>query len=208
MRPYRAPTARRRVRLGELLVEAGVVTRPPPHHAPPQPPATGDRLGKVLVGMGLATQDAIAKAVANQLGIEYINIQALTIADDVLTSLPETVIRRHQVIPIRVEDNVMVLGMVDPLDVVALDDIRRLTDREVLPAAITLDGYQSAVNKYPALESSLDQVIQEIRPSDVGEEEPALDKLREIVEDAPVVRLGNLMLVQAGRQGGRRSPRG
>jgi type IV pilus assembly protein PilB len=201
MRPYRAPTARRRVRLGELLVEAGLITRPQLDQALQQQTATGDRLGKVLVAMGLATQDAIAKAVANQMGIEYVNIQTLTIADDVLTSLPETVIRRHQVIPIRVEDNVLVLGMVDPLDVVALDDIRRLTDREVLPAAITPDGYLSAVNTYPALESSLDQVIQEIRPSDVGEEEPGLDKLREIVEDAPVVRLVNLMLVQAVRQG-------
>lgn len=201
MRPYKAPTARRRVRLGELLVEAGLITRPQLDQALQQQTATGDRLGKVLVGMGLATQDAIAKAVANQLGIEYINIQGLTIPDDVLTSLPETVIRRHQVIPIRVEGNVMVLGMVDPLDVVALDDIRRLTDREVLPAAITADGFQSAVNKYPALESSLDQVIQEIRPSDVAEEEPGLDRLREIVEDAPVVRLVNLMLVQAVRQG-------
>ncbi|MDR7419651.1 MAG: type II secretion system ATPase GspE [Armatimonadota bacterium] len=201
MRQSKPAQPRRRVRLGEILVEAGLITQEQLDRALQQQQATGDRLGKVLVTMGLASQDAIARAVANQLGIEYVAIQTLNIPDDVLTSLPESVIRRHQVIPVRHEDNTLVLGMVDPLDVLALDDVRRATTREVVPAAITLDGYQAAVNKYPALEGSLDQVIQEIRPSDVGEEEPGLDKLREIVEDAPVVRLVNLMLVQAVRQG-------
>ncbi len=201
MKPSKSMTARRRVRLGELLVEAGLITRPQLDQALQAQHVGGERLGKVLVSMGLATPDAIAKAIANQLGLEYVNVQALSIPDDVITALPEQLIRRHQVIPVRIEGEALVLGMVDPLDVVALDDIRRFADREVIPAAITQDGFQHAVNKYPAFESSLDQVIQEIRPSDVGEEEPGLDKLREIVEDAPVVRLVNLMLVQAVRQG-------
>jgi type IV pilus assembly protein PilB len=184
-----------------MLVEAGLITPTQLEQALERQQESGDRLGRVLVAMGVATQDAIARAVANQLGIEYVNIQTATISDEILTSLPENVIRRHQVVPVRVDDNTLVLGMVDPLDVLALDDVRRVTEHEVVPAAITLDGFQAVVNKYPALESSLDQVIQEIRPSDVGEEEPGLDKLREIVEDAPVVRLVNLMLVQAVRQG-------
>ncbi len=201
MRPFKSVASRRRVRLGELLVEAGLITQAQLDQALQAQHAGGERLGKVLVGMGLATQDAIAKVIASQLGIEYVNVQAMTIPDEVITALPEPLIRRHQVIPLRLEGEALVLGMVDPLDVIALDDIRRFADREVVPAAITPDGFQNAVNKYPALEGSLDQVIQEIRPSDVGEEEPGLDKLREIVEDAPVVRLVNLMLVQAVRQG-------
>jgi type IV pilus assembly protein PilB len=201
MKQFRPAIARRRIRLGELLVEAGLITQSQLEKALAQQASTGERLGHALVSMGLTTPDAIARAVADQLGIEYINVAALTISDDVLTSLPEAVIRRHQVIPIREEENSLVLGMVDPLDVLALDDVRRATTREVIPAAITLDAYQAIVNQYPVFESSLDQVIQEIRPTDVGEEEPALEKLREIVEDAPVVRLVNLMLVQAVRQG-------
>jgi type IV pilus assembly protein PilB len=202
MRPSRLATARRRARLGELLVEARLITAEQLEKALEVQQQSGERLGKVLVTLALATQDAIARAVASQLGIEYINVQTVEIAEDVLTALPEALIRRHSVIPLRLtEDNALVLGMVDPLDIIALDDIRRLVEREVVPAAITLDGFQHAVNKYPALEGSLDQVIQEIRPADVGEEEPSLDKLREVVEDAPVVRLVNLMLVQAVRQG-------
>ena len=201
MKPSRGAAVRRRVRLGEVLVEAGLITRVQLDQALLQQNTTGERLGKVLVSMGVATQDAIAKAIASQLGVEYVNLQALTIPDDVLTTLPEAVIRRYQVMPVRADGDALVVGMVDPLDVVALDDIRRVVDRDLIPAVITQEGFQNAVNQYPALESSLDQVIQEIRPVDVGEEEPGIDKLREIVDDAPVVRLVNLMLVQAIRQG-------
>jgi type IV pilus assembly protein PilB len=202
MRPSRIATARRRARLGELLVEARLISAEQLEKALEVQQQSGERLGKVLVTLAMATQDAIARAVASQLNIEYVNVQTVEISEDVLTALPEALIRRHSVIPLKLtDDNALVLGMVDPLDIIALDDIRRLVEREVVPAAITQDGFQHAVNKYPALEGSLDQVIQEIRPSDVGEEEPSLDKLREVVEDAPVVRLVNLMLVQAVRQG-------
>ncbi len=201
MRPSRSPTSRRRVRLGEILVEAGLITSAQLEKALSAQNASGDRLGRVLVSQGLTTQEAISKAVASQMGIEYVNVQSVGIPEEVLTAVPEWLIRRHQVIPLRREGNTLVVGMVDPLDVVALDTVRRVAKLDLVPAAITPEGFQHAVNQYPALEGTLDQVIQEIRPADVGEEEPGLDRLREIVEDAPVVRLVNLMLVQAVRQG-------
>lgn len=177
MRPSRGPTARRRVRLGEVLVEAGLITRSQLEQALKAQQTNGDRLGRVLVTMGLATPDAIAKAIANQLGIEYVNLQAMTIPEQVITLLPEAVIRRYQVMPLRADGEALVLGMVDPLDVLALDDIRRVVERELIPAAITQEGFQHAVNEYPALESTLDSVIQEIRPTEMGEDEPGIDKL-------------------------------
>ncbi len=202
MRPSKTQVARRRVRLGEVLVESSLITRAQLDHALQAQQSSGDRLGKVLVALGLATQDAIAKAIANQIGIEYAHIQGATIPEGVLTSLPEALIRRYQVIPLRVDGEALVLGMVDPLDILALDDIRRVVERDIIPAAITPDGFQHAVNQYPAMDHSLDQVIQEIRQSDViTEDEVGIDKLRQITEEAPVVRLVNLMLVQAVRQG-------
>ncbi|MDR7544994.1 MAG: hypothetical protein QN120_12175, partial [Armatimonadota bacterium] len=156
MKPPRSLT-RRRIPLGELLVEAGLITRQQLDQALQSQRVTGHRLGRVLVSMGLATPEAIARAVAGQLGIEFVELQAITIPDDVLTVLPETLIRRHQVIPIRNEGEALVLGMVDPLDILALDDIRRFLNRDLIPAAITLEGFQDAVNRYPALASSIDK---------------------------------------------------
>jgi len=202
MRPSsRTPVTRRRVRLGDLLVEAGLITRAQLDQALGAQQSSGERLGKVLVSLGLTTPDAIAKTIANQIGIEYVYLQGLTVPENVLTLLPEALIRRYQVIPLREDGPALVLGMVDPLDVLALDDIRRIIEREIIPAAITLEGFQHAVNQYPAMDHSLDQVIQEIRATDFGDEDPGLEKLRQITEEAPVVRLVNLMLVQAVRQG-------
>ncbi|MDR7537070.1 MAG: type II secretion system ATPase GspE [Armatimonadota bacterium] len=201
MKPAKSVATRRRVKLGELLVEAGLITPVQLEQALQIQHRTGERLGRVLVAQGMATQEAIARAMASQLGLEYVNLKATAIPEDVLTLLPEELIRLYQVVPLRLQGDALVVGMVDPLDVLALDDIRRRVNRDVVAAVVTQEGFDYAVNQYPALGTSIDQVIQEIRPADVGEEEPGLDRLREIVDDAPIVRLVNLMLVQAVRQG-------
>jgi len=192
---------RRRVRLAQLLLDAGHITDLQLEQALQLHHATGERVGRVLVRMGAASQDVVAQAVADQLGLEFVHIQAITVPGEMLMMLPENIMRRYQVLPIRLEGDVLVVGMIDPLDVVALDDIRRILDRDLISAVITEDGFLETVNLYPLLSNSMDQVIQEIRPSDVGEDEPGLDKLREIVDEAPVVRLVDLILLQAARQG-------
>ncbi len=193
---------KRKVRLGEMLVDAGLITREQLGEALATQQAKGERLGRVLVTMGMATSEAIAETVASQKGIEYVDARKLMIPEEVITTLPEDLIHRYQVVPLRNQGSTLVVGMVDPLDVLALDEIRRLVvGREIVPAAITLEGFTAAVDQYPALEGSMTQVIEAIRPSDMGEEEPGIEKLREITEDAPVVRLVNMMLVQAVRRG-------
>src|SRR3989304_8120582 len=112
MKHYKSATARRRVRLGEVLVEAGLITQTQLEQALQSQQATGERLGRVLVSMGLASQDAIAKAIASQLGLEYVNVQTTSIAEDVLTILPEAQIRRHQVLPLRAEGEALAIVLV------------------------------------------------------------------------------------------------
>ncbi len=201
MRPSRNVAGRRRVRLGDLLLAAGLITDRQLEQALQLQNATDERLGKVLVRMGGASQDIVAKAIAEQLGLEFVHVQSLAVPDDMFMILPEQTIRRYQALPIRLDGDALVVGMVDPLDVVALDDVRRILDRDLIPAVITEEGFYHAVDQYPLLKNSVDEVIQEIQPSEVGEEEPALDKLLKIADGAPVVRLVNLVLVQAVRQG-------
>jgi type IV pilus assembly protein PilB len=151
--------------------------------------------------MGAVSPDVVAQTIADQLGLEFVQMETTTVPGDLLMMMSEQTMRRYKALPIRFDGDALVVGMIDPLDVVALDDIRRILDRDLVPAVITEDGFQQTVNLYPLLENSVDQVIQEIRPSDVGEEEPGLDKLREIVDEAPVVRLVDLIILQAVRQG-------
>ncbi|MDR7421803.1 MAG: ATPase, T2SS/T4P/T4SS family [Armatimonadota bacterium] len=191
----------RRVRLGQILLEAGVINRAQLDVALAEQERTGERLGAVLRRMGLGSQEAIAEALAQQLRIPYIRIETSALDEALLLQVPEPVARRHQVIPIRVRENRLVLGMVDPVDLLAADDVSRLTRMIVEPAVITLDDFQRAIGQYPTAAGTMGEIIEQITvPTHADEDEP-LDHLQAVAQDAPVVRLVNLIIVQAVREG-------
>jgi type IV pilus assembly protein PilB len=194
----RAATRRRR-RLGEILVEAGLLTPERLEEALERQKRTGERLGKVLLEMGIASEAEVARAVASQLGLEYLDLTQVLPDEQAMLVLPEHMARRYQVIPLRLADGKLTLGMVDPLDVLALDDVRRHTGYEIVPAVITLDDFQRTLNQYPALDENLEAMIREIRVR-TPDEEMGLDRLRQLVDEAPVVRLVNQIILQAIRQ--------
>jgi len=184
--------------MGRILVEAGLLSEAQLERALQQQKETGERLGRVIMRMGLASQDDIARAIAKQLGIDFVNLADVLLEEDVLLRIPEHIARRHHVIPIAADDSSLVVGMEDPLDVVALDDLRKLTGLEIRPVVITPDAFQRALSQYPV---GVDQTLAEIRPAETYEEEVATERLRAVAEDAPIVRLANQVIVQAIRQG-------
>jgi len=197
--PRRVSPMRRRTPMGRILVEAGLLSEAQLERALAQQKQTGERLGRVILSMGLASQDDIAQAIAKQLNIDFVNLADVLLDEITLLRIPEQVARRHHVIPIAVEDGGLLLGMEDPLDIVALDDLRKLTGMEIRPAVITPDAFQRALSQYPV---GVDQTLAEIRPAEGGfDDEIAAERLRAVAEDAPIVRLANQVIVQAIRQG-------
>jgi type IV pilus assembly protein PilB len=199
--PAQALTSRagRRVRLGQILVEAGVLTQDDLRRALEVQQNTGQRVGAVVQSMGLGSQEAVAAALAQQFGIDFVRIDTSQLNDEILLLVPEPISRRHQVIPLKVQEGRLVLGMVDPLDVLALDDVYRLTGMPVRRAVITEDDFQQAMSQYPTLGRALDELLVEIRTDGVPYDDT--DQLLAMADDAPVVRLVNLILVQAVRGG-------
>jgi type IV pilus assembly protein PilB len=197
--PPRLASAGRRIRLGQILVEAGVITQEELRRALDEQRRTGHRIGVVIRGMGLGSQEAIAEALAQQLGIAFVRIDSGALDDELLLKVPEALARRHQVIPLHVKDNRLVLGMVDPLDIIAADDVYQLTGLPVTPAAITADDFNRALSQYPAPETAMEELLDEIKPSDGSDDEAAATG-PQAADDAPIVRLANLILVQAVRQ--------
>jgi len=123
-RPSYAP---RRIRLGQILVEAGLITQAQLRQALDEQRKTGERIGQVVRNMGLASPEGIAAALAQQLDIEFIRLDKLTHDEAVLLHVPEALARKYQVIPIRAEGRTLILGMVDPLDLIAIDYFHKLT---------------------------------------------------------------------------------
>ncbi len=157
-----------------------------------------ERLGRVLIGMGVGSEKDIALAIAKQLGLEFVDLDDIPPDETALLVLPEHLARRYQLIPLGAVDGKLRLGMVDPLDVVALDDVRRQLRQDIEPVVISHDGFLRVLNQYPALDDSIRAMIKDIKTD--AAEEMGLESLRKLVDEAPVVRLVNSIIVQALRQ--------
>jgi type IV pilus assembly protein PilB len=191
-------TTSRRKKLGEVLVESGLITEEQLGEAMELQKQSKERLGRVLIGMGVGSEKEIALAIARQLGIEFVDLDDIVPDETALLVLPEHLARRYQLIPLGSIDGKLRLGMVDPLDIVAIDDVRRQLRQEIEPVVIAYDSFQRVLNQYPALDDSIKAMIKDIKTD--ASEEMGLDSLRKLVDEAPVVRLVNSIIVQALRQ--------
>ncbi|HLJ61990.1 MAG TPA: type II secretion system ATPase GspE [bacterium] len=198
----RPGAALRRRRLGEILVDAGVITLEQLAEALGEQKRAGRHrgLGQVLVDMGCATERGIGEALALQLGLRYVDLRETVPDEQAMLLLPEHLARRFQTIPIAIDGDKLTVGMVDPLDVLALDDVHTRTAREIEPVVITPEDFQRAINQYPALDESVETVITEIKAKALSKDEMGVDQLRALVDEAPVVRLVNMIILQAIRQ--------
>jgi len=182
--------------LGELLIESGVITPAQLEEALEYQRANGGRLGEVLVKLNMADEGTIARALGQQLGIQVLRVTPHHLREDVLSLVPEALARQHRVIPISKEDGVLTLGMVDPLDILAQDDIRRLTGLEIRPVVITGEDFHRAIAQYPTDDRHVEEELASLK----AEEELGVDQLKVLVEEAPVVRLVNRLITEAVRK--------
>src|SRR3989441_1382787 len=196
-RPAPDGTGRRRP-LGELLLAEGAVTPDQLNRALEIHRATGERLGQVLLDMGVVDQERLARLLGQQIGAEFVRLVGANLREDVLTRLPQQMASRFQAIPIACAQGVLTVAMVDPLDVVAIDDIRRVTGMDIKVALTTVQDFQYALTQYPTVDVAEELVRDLPRPQAI-DEEISLERLRRMAEDAPVVRLVNRLVEEAVR---------
>src|SRR5881628_3787037 len=194
-----ASPARRRRQLGELLLDEHLVTPDQLNRALEIHRATGERLGRVLLDMGVVDQEHIARVLSQQIGIEFLHLTGQSLREDVLQLLPATLASQLQAVPVAKENGILTVAMVDPLDVVAIDDIRRHTGMDVKVAVITTRDFQYALNQYPVLDVAQELVRDLPRPQ-VLDEEISLERLRRMADEQPVVRLVNRLTEEAVRK--------
>src|ERR671922_1810835 len=142
-----------RRRLGEVLVAGGVLTEAQLDEAlRAQKEEKGGRrrrLGEVITALGLADEVQIARALSDQLGLPFVDLGSLPIADETLAVLPRNVAVRHVAVPITLAHDVLTVALADPTNVLALDDIRLATKLSSIRTAVaTASDVQEAVNRY------------------------------------------------------------
>jgi type IV pilus assembly protein PilB len=185
--------------LGDLLLAEALITPDQLGRALEIHRATGERLGRVLLDMGVVDQEHIGRLLSKQIGIEFVRLTGQNLPEEILQLLPVVLASRLQAIPIAKDDGVLTVAMVDPLDVVAIDDVRRHTGLDVKIAVTTVRDFQYALNQYPALDPTEELVRDLPRPA-VVDEEMTLERLRRLADEQPVVKLVTRLMEEAVRR--------
>ncbi len=194
---------RRRKMLGEMLVEAGLLSNYQLARALAEQKSHGGRMGKILNNLGFVTEEGIIGVLGKQLGITYKDLSGVSVEQEIVRTVPEPVARRHQVIPIARTGKSLTLAMVDPLDVFAIDDISRLTGCEITPVISKAADMPAAIDRHYSETSSMEEAVKAAGEEldEKIEERTTTVELAKLAEDAPVVKLVNTMIAQAVKEG-------
>ena len=195
---------RPRKRLGDILVDAGLITSAQLMDALHKQKTMGVRLGRVLVDTGLATEDSIADTLALQMDIPCLNLNEVTIAPEILTTIPEGIVRSHNLLPIRLEGNRLQISMADPLDVFIIDEINFQTGYDIQVAISPESQIEAAIRHYYGTSESLQAAVDTLaaeREADALQLDESFFTTFDIgdgdQESVPIINLVNTIIQQA-----------
>jgi len=184
-------------KLGELLVEVGLITEEQLKHAIEIQNKTGEKLGKVLIKLGYVTENQILEALEFQLGIPHVDLQKYYIDPEVAKLIPEAVAKRYTIIPIKKDEDGILVAMADPLNIFAIDDVKILTKQNVKPLIASESSILKAIDRIYGREQA-EKAVQDFKKE--FQSEPANELPNEILEEvqnAPAVRFVNSIIEQA-----------
>lgn len=191
-----APNPQQKLRLGDLLVQAGAITEDQLKAALESQKASGLRLGETLVKDGFITQRQLAGVLETQLGIRSIDLRIAPIDFDAARRVPENVARRHVLIPVQVAEGNLMVAMKDPLDRVAIQDVRLIVGLPVTPLLAIDTEIMQAIERVFSQQRAAERAAQDTSRTTQGTLEAAVSLE---VESAPMVRLVNSIIENAVR---------
>ncbi|MEW6608471.1 MAG: ATPase, T2SS/T4P/T4SS family [bacterium] len=200
-------TGRKKLRLGEMLVERGIINYTQLNEALSVQKKRGDRLACILVELGLMKEDDIADFLSRELKIPRVKAKDLDkIELSVKNIIPENIMRRELTLPISKKDNTLVVALVDPLNVIAIDEIRSRTGCEIKTVVATEREIRNAIEKYYGKLISMDDLVKkmehkkdevEVIKEEVVIQEEDLSNLVKKGTEPSIVDLVNYILVDA-----------
>ncbi|MBR0519675.1 type II secretion system protein GspE, partial [bacterium] len=197
----------RKKELEELLIENGLITERQLSRAQDQAAKTGDPVTKILVGMGFVTDKDITEMMGIQLNVDFVDLDNMELNPDIVKTIPDNLAKRYNVIAVDLVDNRIRLAMADPADILAIDDIRLVTGYDIEPVIATESSLKKVIGtQFGSTDlAEVEDTVKDISAADFGdmevddnaEEEVSLDELTKLVDEAPIVRVVNLIISQA-----------
>jgi len=180
--------------IGEILVSKGLITREQLNDVLEKQKKTPKRLGEILVEDGILTQDQLNRALAERLGVEHIGLAEYEVDSLAANMIPEKLARRYGAIPVKfLDENTLLVAMVDPTNVFAIDDLRMMTGYDIKPAIASAEEVFSQISKIHRLADSVDEEAPE---EDFTSEASVSADIREAAAEAPIVKLVNGIISQ------------
>src|SRR3990172_6348899 len=199
-------------RLGDLLAADGLLTPEQLNKALAEQKGSTEKLGSILIKLGFINEEQLIGFLSRQYGVPSITLSQLEIDTEVLKLVPATIAKKYEVLPVRRMGNSLALAMADPTNVFALDDISFMTNLQVLPLVASQTAIKKSIDRnYESKAEAITSVMQDMSADlqnvevvEGGEETGGqidIFELKESADEAPVVKLVNMVLVDAIQKG-------
>ncbi len=190
--------------LGEALVERGLVTPEKLKKAKDEADRAKEPLRRVLIRLGMVEEGAIISFFEQQLGIPRIDFSNYLLDPKVVDILPENFCRKNMIIPVFKIGGTLTIAMVDPLDIFVLDEVRLKTKCEVEPVVVHERDLIRIFDQYYGARGTMDDIVKSLDKDKLQIKEGAetdIKTLQGLVEEAPIVKLVNLLISEAIKAG-------
>ena len=190
-------------RLGELLVSNSLITKEQLKQALAEQKAAGGqlRLGSILVRENLISEADLTSFLSKQYGVPTINLADYEVEPSVVKIIPAEIAHKYQIVPVNRAGSTLIIAMSDPSNIFAIDDIKFMTGYNVEVVVVAESSIKAAIDKLYDQSASLADVMNDLEIDDLevvgDDEEVDVGSLERATEDAPVVKLVNLILTDA-----------
>jgi type IV pilus assembly protein PilB len=198
-------------RLGEILIKENLITSDQLRQALEHQKASGGRLGTCLMKLGFISDDEITGVLSRQYGVPSINLKYYEVDSAVIKLIPQDTAIRYQIVPLSRVGSTLTIAMTDPTNVFAMDDIKFMTGFNVEPVVASETAIAEAISKFYGDAHSVEE-LSKVMKDLTGEENADLElaseeqemnlaELERAAEEAPIIKLVNLVLTDAVKRG-------
>ncbi len=191
--------------VGDILVKNGVITPEQLKKAMDDQKKDGGKLGSSLIKLGYIKEKKLVECLSKQYGIPSIDLEDIEVDAELLKFIPEDVAQKYQLVPVKRSGATLSVAMVDPTNIFAIDDLKFLTGYNIQPFVVSESALKETIDRFYDSSATLADVMSGMDDTDLefieDDIEDDLQDLKKSTEDAPVVKLVNLVLSDAIRKG-------
>src|SRR5262245_28886187 len=183
--------------LGEILVEAGVITPETLAAALTRAEHAHERVGEALVALGAVSAEDIQRALAKQWRVPFLSAEDVPFTLPVLKNLSPKYLRQYEACPVSLEGNTLSVATADPSNPLLVDELRQTLGLQIKLCVAPQDAVLAAIERTYGASTAMQKIVEGMGGVDEGEREEDITQLRDMAFDAPVVRLVNLLIEEA-----------